>query len=136
MVRSVLLLLLLALSGSLAAKARDDDCEVCRAALGKIDESLSKEARTDLEKIEDHMRKWCDAAKGKDKTLCYYMGVGDAREGTSGGVKRDISRSLSNGINSKRLCNRLKKKDGQVRADPHCERPPHAALVVASAPER
>lgn len=24
------------------------------------------------------MRKWCDTSKGKDKTMCYYMGVGDA----------------------------------------------------------
>jgi len=62
-------------------------------------------------------RKRCahgDAAKGKDKQMCYYMGVGDAKEGTSGGVKRDISSSLSRGINAKRLCNRLKAKDGQM----------------------
>ena len=31
-----------------------------------------------------------------------------------GGVKRDISSALTRGINSKRLCNRLKKKDGQM----------------------
>merc|ERR1712070_912331 len=39
---------------------------------------------------------------------------GDAKEGTSGGVKRDISSSLTRGINAKRLCNRLKAKDGQM----------------------
>ena len=26
------------------------------------------------------MRKYCDTAKGKDKQMCYYMGVGDAQE--------------------------------------------------------
>jgi hypothetical protein len=29
-------------------------------------------------------------------------------------VKRDISSSLTRGINAKRLCNRLKSKDGQM----------------------
>lgn len=35
-------------------------------------------------------------------------------QGTAGGVKRDVSSSLTRGINAKRLCNRLKKKDGQM----------------------
>ena len=70
--------------------------------------------REDVEEVERVMRKWCDTSKGKDKTMCYYMGVGDAEQGTSGGVKRDISSSLTRGINAKRLCNRLKKKDGQM----------------------
>ena len=42
------------------------------------------------------------------------MGIGDAKEGTTGGVKRDISSSLTRGINAKRLCNRLKTKDAQM----------------------
>merc|ERR1711907_876409 len=67
------------------------------------------------EAVEKVMRKWCDTSKGKDKTMCYYMGVGDAEQGTSGGVKRDISSSLTRGINAKRLCNRLKTKDAQMR---------------------
>ena len=45
---------------------------------------------------------------------CYYMGVGDKELGTSGGVKREISSSLGRGINAKRLCTRLKKKDAQM----------------------
>ena len=35
-------------------------------------------------------------------------------QGSAGGVKRDVSGSLSRGINAKRLCTRLKKKDGQM----------------------
>lgn len=35
-------------------------------------------------------------------------------QGTAGGVKRDISSALTRGINAKRLCTRLKKKDGQM----------------------
>merc|ERR1712159_486736 len=48
------------------------------------------------------------------KTMCYYMGISDATSGTAGGVKRDISSSLTRGINAKRLCNRLKTKDAQM----------------------
>ena len=33
-----------------------------------------------MEKIEKKMYNWCDTAKGKDKTMCYYMGVGDAEQ--------------------------------------------------------
>mmetsp|Transcript_2612 Transcript_2612/g.7694 ORF Transcript_2612/g.7694 Transcript_2612/m.7694 type:complete len:118 (-) Transcript_2612:431-784(-) len=60
------------------------------------------------------MQAWCNAAKGKNKTMCYYMGIGDAQSGTAGGVKREISSSFSRGINAKRLCSRLKKMDGQM----------------------
>merc|ERR1711871_1781269 len=58
--------------------------------------------------------KWCKSAKGKDQTMCYYMGVGDSGQGTAGGVKRDISSSFARGVNGKRLCKRLKKKDAQM----------------------
>ena len=40
--------------------------------------------------------------------------MGDAESGTAGGVKRDISGSLARGINAKRLCTRMKKKDAQM----------------------
>ena len=45
---------------------------------------------------------------------CYYMGIGDKEQGSAGGVKREISSSLTRGINAKRLCTRLKKKDAQM----------------------
>merc|ERR1712216_417816 len=88
--------------------------EVCKAVLDQIDKGLSKEEREDVEKIEKKMYNWCDTAKGKDKTMCYYIGVGDKESGTAGGVKRDISSSFARGINAKRLCTRLKKKDAQM----------------------
>ena len=89
---------------------------VCRAVIGKIDAELTPKERTDVEVVEKKMRAWCDVASGKDKQMCYYMGVGDAKEGTSGGVKRDISSALTRGINAKRLCARL--KDCLVPATP------------------
>merc|ERR1712054_142583 len=98
-----------------AKKAEDpNSCEVCRSVISQIDASLTTKQRENVEEVEKVMRSWCDTSKGKDKTMCYYMGVGDAEQGTSGGVKRDISSSLTRGINAKRLCNRLKTKDGQM----------------------
>ena len=87
---------------------------VCKSVIGQIDAELTTKERESVEVVEKKMRAWCDNSKGKDKTMCYYMGVGDAEQGTSGGVKRDISSALTRGINAKRLCNRLKKKDGQM----------------------
>jgi len=113
--RTVALVSLLLLQVHAAAKKEDpSECEVCKSVIGQIDAELTSKEREDVEVVEKKMRTWCDSAKGKDKQMCYYMGVGDAKEGTSGGVKRDISSSLTRGINAKRLCNRLKKKDGQM----------------------
>ena len=71
------------------------------------------------------MRTWCDTSKGKDKTMCYYMGVGDAEQGTSGGVKRDISSSLTRGINAKRLCApHATHRSTRTHAHAHREAPP------------
>ena len=107
--------LLLFVAAAFAAKVKDEsECEVCKAVLGTIDETITKDERKDVEKIEKKMYDWCATAKGKDKTMCYYMGVGDKESGTAGGVKREISSSFARGINSKRLCNRLKSKDAQM----------------------
>merc|ERR1719198_85731 len=97
----------LLLAGCSAKKEEDPStCEVCRSVISQIDAALTPKQREDVESVEKVMRSWCDTSKGKDKTMCYYMGVGDAEQGTSGGVKRDISSSLTRGINAKRLCNR------------------------------
>jgi len=87
---------------------------VCKAVISAIDGGLTDAERKDVVLIEGAMQKYCDSAKGKEKTMCYYMGVGDKEMGTAGGVKREISGSLARGINSKRLCSRLKKKDAQM----------------------
>merc|ERR1712060_193731 len=86
----------------------------CIGVLGEIDSRVTSEQRQDVEKIEGVMQDYCDGAKGKEKTMCYYMGVGDKEMGTAGGVKREISSSFARGINAKRLCTRLKSKDAQM----------------------
>merc|ERR550537_2029288 len=74
---------------------------------------LTSADRASVEKTEKVMSTYCKTVKNQDKKMCYYMGVGD-EGGSSGGVKRDISSSLTRGINAKRLCNRLKAKDAQM----------------------
>lgn len=108
--------LLVACSAVACAKAAKDerDCEVCRGVIGAIDAMLTTDDRKADTKIEAKMQSFCDSAKGKDKTMCYYMGVGDKEMGSAGGVKREISGSLGRGINAKRLCSRLKTKDAQM----------------------
>jgi hypothetical protein len=82
--------------------------------LGQIDEGLSAAERKDVLLIEASMQTFCDAASGKNKQMCYYMGIADKISGSAGGVKREISSSFSRGINAKRLCSRLKKMDQQM----------------------
>jgi len=112
----VLLLLCASLSTVCAVtKSKDPrECEVCISVLGEIDSRISADQRKAVEDIEDVMQTYCDSAKGKEKTMCYYMGVGDKEMGTAGGVKREISSSFGRGINAKRLCTRLKSKDAQM----------------------
>ena len=53
---------------------------VCKSVISQIDAQLTTKQRENVEEVEKVMRTWCDSAKGKDKTMCYYMGVGDAQE--------------------------------------------------------
>ena len=53
---------------------------VCRGVIGAIDASVTMKQRESVEEVEKVMRSWCDTSKGKDKTMCYYMGVGDAEQ--------------------------------------------------------
>jgi len=112
LLRGLLLAAFVALS--LGAKTDERDCEVCKAVIDAIDKGLSAEERKQETAIEKAMFSWCASAKGKDKTMCYYMGVGDKESGSAGGVKRDISGSLARGVNAKRVCTRMKKKDAQM----------------------
>jgi len=106
--------LLLAQPGLAKKGDQPEQCEVCQAVITQIDQALTTKDRESAVKVEKVMQTVCDAAKGKDKTMCYYMGVGDAESGSAGGAKREISASLTRGINAKRLCNRLKTKDAQM----------------------
>jgi len=115
MARLALLVVFSAALVSAAKKTADPaECEVCKATIAEIDNLLTPKDRESTDSVEKVMQTYCNGAKGQYKKMCYYMGIGDAESGTAGGVKREISSSLTRGINAKRLCTRLKSKDAQM----------------------
>ena len=42
---------------------------VCKAVIDAIDKSVVSKERANVEKVEARMQTFCDAAKGKDKTM-------------------------------------------------------------------
>ena len=51
------------------------ECEVCNTFLGKAQKILAEEKITDVEKIENKLRKMCKDAKEQDNRFCYYTGL-------------------------------------------------------------
>merc|ERR1712196_640839 len=79
------------------------------------DETITKDDRKDDEKVFKKMEKVCRTAEGKDKTMCYYMGIQtDKGQGSAGGTKKEIAGMFMRGIEAPRICKRTKKKDMQM----------------------
>jgi len=87
------------------------DCEVCVSVLDRFRETLSKEELTDMGKIEAQFRKFCKPLKTKDNRFCYYLG-GTADAAT--GMLQSMSKPLSWGMPSDKICEKLKKMDRQI----------------------
>ena len=64
---------------------------VCKAVIDEIDKLLTVKDREDVESVEKVMQKYCDTTKGKDKTMCYYMGVGDAEQAREKNAQKSIA---------------------------------------------
>lgn len=54
------------------SRARSISCPVCVAVITEIDNMLSNDDRKSPDKVEKVMQKYCDSAKGKDKTMVRY----------------------------------------------------------------
>ncbi|XP_068109093.1 mesencephalic astrocyte-derived neurotrophic factor [Hyperolius riggenbachi] len=91
---------------------RAGECEVCLSFLTRFYESLKENnvAFTPAE-VEKQLLKTCDAAKGKENRFCYYIG---ATSDAATKITNEISKPLSNHIPAEKICERLKKKDGQI----------------------
>lgn len=91
---------------------REGECEVCVGFLGKFYEQLKENkvnfASADIEKA---LMKTCKDARGKDNRLCYYLG---ATPDAATRIVGEVSRPLSNHIPVSKICEKLKKKDGQI----------------------
>merc|ERR1712093_131372 len=81
--------------------------KVCEKFYQGVYDSVEMSEWSSLEKVENRITKWCKANKVRpfDK-MCYYIE----------GVKRKISKDLSNGTPAELACKRLAQKDDAICA--------------------
>ncbi|XP_071960556.1 mesencephalic astrocyte-derived neurotrophic factor homolog [Antedon mediterranea] len=93
------------------AKLQEGDCEVCISVIKQIDKKLSADERKSPAKIEDAIRKLCKKAKNRENRFCYYVG---GTEDAATGLLGEISKPLKSFMPPEKICEKLKKKDGQI----------------------
>jgi len=96
---------------SLAEGLKEGECEVCVSVLKKFSDDLDEDVRKDFKKIENQFRKYCKGAKGKENRFCYYLG---GLEESATGILGEISKPLSWNMPADKICEKLRKKDGQI----------------------
>ncbi|KAE8611903.1 hypothetical protein XENTR_v10012635 [Xenopus tropicalis] len=103
---------MLALLPSDAAALKAGDCEVCISFMTRLYQSL-KERKVEFKPdvVEKELLKTCNDARGKENRLCYYIG---ATSDAATKITNEVSRPLSNHIPPEKICEKLKKKDGQI----------------------
>lgn len=91
---------------------KEGDCEVCVSFLGKFYQSL-KDNNVDFKAaaIEKEIMKSCKDAKGKENRFCYYIG---ATSDAATKMINEVSKPLSYHVPVEKICEKLKKKDGQI----------------------
>ncbi|XP_075688078.1 mesencephalic astrocyte-derived neurotrophic factor [Rhinoderma darwinii] len=91
---------------------REGECEVCVSFLSRFYQSLKeKNVEFTPAAVEKELQKSCDAAKGKENRFCYYIG---ATSDAATKITNEISKPLSHHIPAEKICEKLKKKDGQI----------------------
>ncbi|XP_058488752.1 mesencephalic astrocyte-derived neurotrophic factor [Solea solea] len=104
--------LALALVPGAAGALKDGECEVCITFLGKFYQSLSdNDVKFNSVDIEKALVKTCKDARGKENRFCYYIG---ATSDAATKIINEVSRPLGSHIPVERICEKLKKKDGQI----------------------
>ncbi|XP_049590338.1 mesencephalic astrocyte-derived neurotrophic factor isoform X2 [Syngnathus scovelli] len=91
---------------------KEGECEVCVTFLGKFYESL-QEHKADMKSddVEKALLKSCRTAKGKENRFCYYIG---ATSDAATKMINEVSKPLSYHVPVDKICEKLKKKDGQI----------------------
>jgi len=87
------------------------ECEVCVSVIDRFRGTLSSEESSKPDAIEKKFKKFCKDLKTKENRFCYYLG-GTADAAT--GILGELSKPLSWGMPSDKICEKLKKKDKQV----------------------
>merc|ERR1712012_221561 len=73
--------------------------------------TLSKDEKSNKDAIEKQFKKFCKDLKLKENRFCYFLG-GTADAAT--GILGEMSKPLSWGMPSVKICEKLKKKDRQI----------------------
>ncbi|XP_037108534.1 mesencephalic astrocyte-derived neurotrophic factor isoform X2 [Syngnathus acus] len=91
---------------------KEGECEVCVTFLGKFYKSL-QEHKADMKSddVEKALLKSCVTAKGKENRFCYYIG---ATSDAATKMINEVSKPLSYHVPVDKICEKLKKKDGQI----------------------
>jgi len=87
------------------------ECEVCISVVDRFRATLSSDDSGVPAKIEEKFRKFCKDLKSKENRFCYFLG-GTADAAT--GILGEMSKPLSWGMPSDKVCEKLKKKDKQI----------------------
>jgi len=108
---SVVLLLVAVYCGLSSASIKKGECEVCVKVIERFSNTLSAEDKAKPAKIEAAFKEFCKDLKSKENRFCYFIG-GTADAAT--GILGEMSKPLSWGMPPTKVCEKLKKKDGQV----------------------
>ncbi|XP_037632406.1 mesencephalic astrocyte-derived neurotrophic factor [Sebastes umbrosus] len=91
---------------------KEGDCEVCLTFLGKFYQSLEdNNVNFKSGDIEKALMKTCKDARGKENRFCYYIG---ATSDAATKIVNEVSKPLSYHVPVEKICEKLKKKDGQI----------------------
>ncbi|KAL4646338.1 mesencephalic astrocyte-derived neurotrophic factor-like [Arapaima gigas] len=94
------------------AALKEGDCEVCIGFLGSFYASLIADTVPfSSADIESALVRKCTSARGKENRLCYYIG---ATSDAATKILSEISRPMSHHVPVEKICEKLKKKDGQI----------------------
>uniref|UniRef100_A0A3Q4BQL9 Uncharacterized protein n=1 Tax=Mola mola TaxID=94237 RepID=A0A3Q4BQL9_MOLML len=104
--------LALTLLPGVAKALKEGECEVCVTFLGRFSESLKdNNVNFNSADIEKALTKSCTDAKGKENRFCYYIG---ATSDAATKIINEVSKPLSYHVPVEKICEKLKKKDGQI----------------------
>lgn len=95
----------------ISAAVNEKNCEVCVKFVRRLKESLTSDENTVVAKIEEKFKKICKTSKGKDESLCYYIG---GLETSATYIVKHLSEPLSWGMPEEKVCEKLKAIDSQI----------------------
>ncbi|KAL3314352.1 hypothetical protein Ciccas_007031 [Cichlidogyrus casuarinus] len=79
--------------------------------LTKFNNQLDSQSRKDANSIGNSFKEFCKTTKGKDNSLCYYIG---GLETSATNIINEMTRPLSFNMPIEKVCEKLKKMDGQI----------------------